>query len=303
MIKKFCRLLTATGVALAALVTLTGAATAQTPIVIGSKGFTEQLLMAEMTSQLLAANGFKPDKRTGMGSAVLRQALESAQIDMCWEYTGTSLITYNKINERMSPADTYAKVKELDAKKGIVWLNPSKANNTYALAVRKKDNPATAGIDTLSQLAAAIKGGKAITFAVNAEFPGRPDGLPGLEQFYGFKWPLDDIKRMDTGLTYQALRDKQVDVALVFATDGRIAAFDFQVLRDDKDFFPPYALTPNVRKEVLDKNPKLADLLNKLSAKLDDQTMAHLNAMVDVDKKSVEEVAADFLRSQQLVAK
>lgn len=303
MLARIYRLLTATAVAMAAVVTLSGSSFAQTPIVIGSKGFTEQLLMAEMTSQLLAANGFKPDKRTGMGSAVLRQALESEQIDVCWEYTGTSLITYNKITERMSPADTYKRVKELDAKKGIVWLDPSKANNTYALAVRKKDSPATAGIGTLSQLAAAINAGKSITFAVNAEFPGRPDGLPGLEQFYGFKWPIADLKRMDTGLTYQALRDKQVDVALVFATDGRIAAFDFQVLRDDKDFFPPYALTPNVRKEVLDKNPKLAGLLNRLSAKLDDATMAHLNAMVDVDKKTVEEVAADFLRRQQLIAK
>jgi osmoprotectant transport system substrate-binding protein len=303
MLARVFRLLTAAAVGIAGLVAVAVPSFAQTTIVIGSKGFTEQLLMAEMTSQLLAANGFKPDKRTGMGSAVLRQAIESGQIDVCWEYTGTSLITYNKISDRMSPADTYKKVKELDAAKGIVWLNPSKANNTYALAVRKKESPATAGINSLSQLAAAIKGGKHISFAVNAEFPGRPDGLPGLEKFYGFKWPLEDIKRMDTGLTYQALRDKQVDVALVFATDGRIAAFDFHVLKDDKNYFPPYALTPNVRKAVLDKNPKLADLLNKVSAKLDDQTMAHLNAMIDVDKKTVEEVAADFLRRQKLIAK
>ncbi len=303
MLARIFRLLTAATVLIAAVAAGSGASLAQTPIVIGSKGFTEQLLMAEMTSQLLAANGFKPDKRTGMGSAVLRQAMESAQIDVCWEYTGTSLIAYNKITDRMSAADTYNKVKELDAKKGIVWLDPSKANNTYALAVRKKDSPATAGITTLSQLAAAINAGKGITVAVNAEFPGRPDGLPGLEQQYGFKWPIADIRRMDTGLTYQALRDKQVDVALVFETDGRIVAFDFQVLGDDKNFFPPYALTPNVRREVLDKNPKLAELLNRLSAKLDDPTMAGLNAQVDVDKKTVEEVAADFLRGQKLIAK
>ena len=106
---------------------------------------------------------------------------------------------------------------------------------------------------------------------------------------------------MDTGLVYQALRDAQVDVGLVFATDGRVPAFNFVILADDKGFFPSYALTPVVRKETLDKNPKLAEILNGLSAKLDDATMAKLNATVDVDKKSVEEVAAGFLKSQALV--
>jgi osmoprotectant transport system substrate-binding protein len=106
---------------------------------------------------------------------------------------------------------------------------------------------------------------------------------------------------MDTGLVYQALRDSQVDVGLVFATDGRVPAFDFVILTDDKGYFPSYALTPVARKETLDKNPKLAEQLNALSAKLDDATMARLNATIDVEKKSVEEVAATFLKSQGLV--
>ena len=99
-------------------------------VVVGGKNFTEQLLMASMTSQLLQAKGFKPDIKSGMGSAVLRQAQENGQIDIYWEYTGTSLITYNKVTEKLSAADTYKRVKELDAAKGLVWLNPSKANNT-----------------------------------------------------------------------------------------------------------------------------------------------------------------------------
>jgi osmoprotectant transport system substrate-binding protein len=106
---------------------------------------------------------------------------------------------------------------------------------------------------------------------------------------------------MDTGLVYQALKDSQVDVGLVFATDGRIPAFNFVVLADDKGYFPSYALTPVVRKDTLDKNPKLADILNGLSAKLDDATMAKLNASIDVDKKSVEDVAGGFLKSQGLL--
>jgi osmoprotectant transport system substrate-binding protein len=269
-------------------------------IVVGGKNFTEQQIMSQMTAQLLQAKGFKPDVKAGMGSAVLRQAQESGQIDVYWEYTGTSLITYNKINDRLSPADTYAKVKELDAAKGLVWLNPSKANNTYSLAMNQ-DEAKKLGIATISDLAAKVKGGAKLTLASNAEFYARPDGLKPLEERYGFEFPRVRVKRMDTGLVYQALKEKQVDVGLVFATDGRVPAFNFVVLKDDKGFFPNYALTPVVRKQWLDANPKAADALNALSAKLDDATMARLNASVDVDKKTVEAVAQGFLKEQGLI--
>ncbi len=278
---------------------LSGAALAQT-VVVGGKNFTEQQLMAEMTSQLLKAKGFTVDKRAGLGTAPLRQAQENGQVDVYWEYTGTSLITFNKVADKLDAAQTYAKVKELDAAKGLVWLNPSKANNTYALAMRKADAQSK-GIATLSDLSAKVKGGAAMKFGCNAEFYARPDGLKPLEETYGFAFGRDNVVRMDTGLVYQALKDSQVEVGLVFATDGRVPAFDFLVLKDDKGFFPSYALTPVVRKETLDKNPKLAEILNGLSAKLDDATMARLNASVDVDKKTVEEVAAGFLKSQNLV--
>jgi len=283
----------------ALLVNFASPAAAQN-IVVGGKNFTEQQIMSQMTAQLLQAKGFKPDVKAGMGSAVLRQAQESGQIDVYWEYTGTSLITYNKVNDRMSAADTYAKVKELDAAKGLVWLNPSKANNTYSLAMNQ-DDAKKAGIVTISDLAAKVKGGAKLTFASNAEFYARPDGLKPLEQAYGFEFPRESVKRMDTGLVYQALKDRQVDVGLVFATDGRVPAFNFVVLKDDKGFFPNYALTPVVRKQTLDANPKLAEYLNALSAKLDDATMARLNASVDVDKKTVEDVAKTFLKEQGLI--
>ena len=269
-------------------------------IVVGGKNFTEQQIMSQMTAQLLQAKGFKVDVKAGMGSAVLRQAQESGQIDVYWEYTGTSLITYNKINDRMSAADTYAKVKELDAAKGLVWLTPSKANNTYGLAMNQ-DDAKKQGIASIGDLAAKVTGGAKLTFASNAEFYARPDGLKPLEQAYGFEFLRDNVKRMDTGLVYQALKERQVDVGLVFATDGRIPAFNFVMLKDDKNFFPNYALTPVVRKQVLDANPKLAEYLNALSAKLDDATMARLNASVDVDKKTVEEVAKTFLKEQGLL--
>jgi len=294
--RKFLTLISAAGLLIAGLC----ASTAQAAIVVGGKNFTEQLLMAQMTTDLLKAKGYDVEKKDGMGSNVLRQAQVNGQVDVYWEYTGTSLVTYNHISKRMSAKQTYETVKKLDAKKGLVWLNPSKANDTYALVMRKPEADKL-GIHTISQLAKAINGGKHLTFACNAEFYARPDGLRPMEKAYGFRFPLSDIKRMDSGLTYQALKEKQVDVALAFATDGRIPAFHFVVLKDDKEYFPNYALAPVVRADTLKKHPKLKELLNGLSAKLDDDVMAKLNAEVEVNKETVEKVAHDFLKSQGMI--
>lgn len=288
--------------ALAGMLTAIGISTAAeaATVVVGGKNYTEQQLMAEITSQLLTAKGFTVDKRAGLGTAPLRQAQESGQIDVYWEYTGTSLITFNKVTDKLDADQTYAKVKELDAAKGLVWLNPSKANNTYGFAMRAADAK-TKGIATMSELAAKVKGGDALKFGSNAEFYARPDGLKPLEDAYGFSFGRENVVRMDTGLVYQALKDSQVDVGLIFATDGRIPAFNFVVLKDDKGYFPTYAMTPVIRKATLDANPKLAEILNGVSAKLDDATMAKLNASVDVDKKSIEAVASEFLKGQGLI--
>ncbi len=284
----------------AAAMLAAGPGVAADTIVVGGKNFTEQQLMAEITAQLLEAKGFDVDRRAGMGSAVLRQAQEQGQVDVYWEYTGTSLINYNKIEERMSPQETYDKVKELDAKVGLVWLEPSAANNTYALAMNEKEAEEL-GIASLSDLAKAINEGKKLTLASNAEWYARADGLKPMQEAYGFEFGRANVKRMDSGLTYQALKEDQVDVALVFATDGRIPAFNFRVLQDDRSYFPAYALTPVVRKDTLDKHPELTDLLNALSAKLDDQTMAKLNASVDVERKTIEDAAKGFLEEQGLI--
>lgn len=277
-----------------------GNASANTTIVVGGKKFTEQQLVAEMTTQLLRANGYKVDKRADLGSSVLRAAQENGQVDVYWEYTGTSLITYNKVTDKLSGEETYKKISELDAQKGITWLNPSKANNTYALAMRKVDAEKD-GVVSISDLAKNIEAGKSYKFASNAEFFSRPDGLRPLQEEYGFEFERKNIVRMDGGLTYQALRDGQVDLALVLSTDGRIPAFGFVVLKDDKGFFPGYALTPVVRTEVLEANPKVGELLNALSSKLDDETVAGLNSRVDVGREAIEGVSKAFLQQSGLL--
>lgn len=293
--RRFTTLLTAAAVGAAMM------ASAQAEeIVVGGKNFTEQLLLAEITAQLLEAKGFDVDKRDGMGSQVVRDAQLNGQVDVYWEYTGTSLVTYNKVDERMDAEQTYETVKKLDGEQGLTWLDPSNANNTYALAVKNGDDN-TKGVDSLSDLAKAYNDDEGLVIAVNAEFPKRPDGLPGLEETYGFETTRADLKAMDSGLTYQALNQGQVDVALVFATDGRIAAFDFRVLDDDKGFFPNYAIVPVIRTDTLEANPEIAEPLNALSAKLDDETMQMLNAQIDVDKKDIGEVAKTFLSENGLI--
>jgi len=279
---------------------LASAVYAQT-IVVGGKAFTEQQIMTAMTVALLKAKGFTPDRKAGMGSAAVRSALENGQVDVYWEYTGTGLAVFNKITDKFDSAEAaYKKIKEVDAAKNIVWLNMSPANNTYAFAMNA-DEAKKRGIVTMSDYAKAVKADPKMTFASNAEFYSRPDGLPGWQQTYGFEIDRDNVKRMDTGLVYQALKDRQVDSGVVFATDGRIPAFNFVVIKDDKNYAAPYNMTPVVRKEIADKNPKLVEALNAVSAKLNNETMARLNASVDVDKKTPEEVAETFLKQNGLI--
>ena len=285
------------GLALAAMIA--GPAAAQ-EIVVGGKNFTEQLLLAEMTEQLLEANGFEVEKRDGLGSTVLRQAQENGQVDLYWEYTGTSLVTYNKVEEKLDADATLERIRELDGEKGLTWLQPSGANNTYAFAVKNGDED-TADVNTLSDLAGKFTGDTPVDIAVNAEFPRRPDGLPGVEETYGFEVGRRNLKSMESGLTYQALNEGEVDVALVFATDGRIEAFDFRVLEDDKGFFPDYAIAPVVRTETLEANPTLEGPLKAMAEAIDDATMQALNKRVDVDKESIEAVAESFLTEKGLI--
>ncbi|MEW9614650.1 glycine betaine ABC transporter substrate-binding protein [Shinella sp. S4-D37] len=280
----------------AAAIALAAGSTLAATLTVGGKNFTEQLILAELTKQLLESKGYTVDKKDGMGTKIVRAALENGEVDLYWEYTGTSLITFNKVTERLSPEETYNRVKQLDGEKGLVWLAPSAANNTYAYVIRP-DNAKTEGMETISDLAKAYNDGKEILMGTTAEFPKRPDGLIGLQEVYGFEAGRANVRPMDLGLAYNALANGDLDTIAAQATDGQIAALKLKALKDDKGFFPNYALTPVVRKEVLDANPDLKGLLEAVSTKLDDATMQRLNSEVDVDKKTIETVAADYLKS------
>lgn len=272
------------------------------PIVVGSKDFTEQLVLGALTVQILEANGYTVDDRTGLGgTTVNRDALVAGEIDVYWEYTGTALVNFLGVEEVITdPDEAYTMARDADAENGLVWLDPAEFNNTYTLMVTQ--DTVDAGIASISDLAAAINESPADwRLCTNAEFYARPDGFNGVETLYGFQFQEQNVIAMDSGLTYQALQDGECEVAMGFATDGRIAGFGFTNLEDDLGFFPTYNPSPVIRQEVLDADPNIADVLNSLAATLDTATMTELNKRVDIDGEDVAAVACSHLLENELV--
>jgi osmoprotectant transport system substrate-binding protein len=271
-------------------------------LVVGGKNFTEQYVLTEITSQYLRSRGYTVDARTGLGSVLLRSAQENGQIDVTWEYTGTAALVYHKLKDKMSPDEMYQRVKDLDAKEGLVWLNKSPLNNTYALGLPAEEAKKS-GIRTISQLSAKLKSdpkGTRHIFGMDAEFANRPDGLKPLEAAYDLHFSRAETRQMDSGLVYTALHNNQLTIGLVYTTDGRVKGFGILPLEDDRHFFPPYNATPVVRASVLAANPKLAEQLNALSALMNNDEMLEMNKQVDIDGKSVQAVASEFLRTHKL---
>jgi len=269
---------------------------------IGARVFTEQTLLAEITSQYLRAKGYDVQVTGGLGSNLARSAHESGQLDMLWEYTGVSLVAYNHVTEKLDSEQSYTRVKELDGKKGLVWLTPSRFSNTYALALPKNVADAYPQINTISDLNRVLRDEAKTNHlvALDTEFANRSDGLDGMVKLYGMNLTRKNIRQMDAGLVYTALRNGQVFAGLVYTTDGRLNAFKLKLLEDDKHYFPDYTAAPVVRQAYLDAHPQLAGQLKPLAELFDDETMRQLNARVDVDHESPSAVAADFLRQHPL---
>ncbi|HEX8592051.1 MAG TPA: glycine betaine ABC transporter substrate-binding protein [Pseudomonas sp.] len=269
---------------------------------IGARVFTEQTMLAELTAQYLRTKNYDVQITGGLGSNLARSAQESGQLDMLWEYTGVSLVAYNHVDEKLDSEQTYARVKELDAKKGLVWLSPSKFNNTYALALPQKIADQYPQINNMTDLTKVLKdeAKEDHVVALDTEFANRSDGLIGLVKHYDMNLGRENTRQMDAGLVYTALRNGQVFAGLVYTTDGRLNAFKLKVLEDDKHYFPDYTAAPVIRQQYLDAHPEIATLLKPLADLLDNQTMIDLNARIDVNHESPSVVAADFLRQHPL---
>nr|RNJ69648.1 MAG: quaternary ammonium transporter [Leptolyngbya sp. IPPAS B-1204] len=275
-----------------------GTGSANAPIKVGSKDFTEAFIIGEMYALALEKAGFQVERKLNLGGTPVAQAaLQSGEIDLYPEYTGTGLLTILKepaISDRQQVFDKVsAGYKE---KYSLVWLEPAPMNNTQALAMtQEKANQF--GIKTISDMAA--KAGDLVMVGP-PEFEVREDGLPGIKAKYG-NFELKEYKAVDPGLRYKALTDGEADVTVAFGTDGEIAAFKLVVLEDDKQLFPPYQVAPVVRQQTLEANPKIADALNAIAPRLTDATMQKLNYEVSGNKREPAEVAKDFLTQEGLI--
>ena len=268
---------------------------------IGAKDFSEQFILAYLTSELLNAHGAKTDANTKVvGSANVRAALESDNFLGYWEYTGTSWITYNKNTTPVQGAEAQFKAtKEADAKNGIAWLDPAPLNNTYAFAIRS-DKAKELGVTSLSDVAKLPVADQ--TFCIESEFSTRDDGWPGLKKAYGITVPDSNVALLDTGVIYTATqKGADCNFGEVFQTDGRIKALDLTVMKDDKQFFPVYQGAFTLKQATLDKYPGIATVMALLSPLLTTEVMQTLNARADVDGDDPKTIAHDFLTEKGLI--
>jgi osmoprotectant transport system substrate-binding protein len=293
-----------------------GAGAQEGPVRIGSKDFTEQLILGEMYALLLENAGITTETRLNLGGTqVAQEALLAGEIDLYPEYTGTGLTVVlgmpidavaqatpvggmpddaaaDTIDQRVYDIVSDEYLEQFD----LVWLDESAFNNTQALAV-KRAFAEEQGISTITELA-EIAG--ELTIVAPSDFVERPDGLQGLQEFYGMEF--GDVLSVAPGIRYQALEEDQAQVVLAFGTDGQVAGLDLVLLEDDKGLWPPYHVAPVVRNETLTANPGIADALNPIAHLLTDQAMSALNWQVDgPEKLEPVDVARAFLEEQGLL--
>ena len=263
-------------------------------IVIGSKDFTENEIVAELYALALEDAGFTVERKMNIASSVIHTSIVNDEIDLYPEYTGTGLISILKMDALTDQQEVYDTVKKAyDEQFGITWLDYAEANDGQGLFVSKKVSDEY-GILTISDLQANAD---KIRFAAQGEFDEREDGIPGLEKVYGpFNWKSSKV--YDNGLKYQVVENDEADASSAYTTEGRLVETDkFVLLEDDKHVWPPYNIAPIVKNDVLEKYPEIAEILNKLAPALDTETITALNAKVDIDKEEYEDVAAEFYES------
>ena len=266
---------------------------------ICTKNFTEQLLLGELMAQVLEARtDLSVDRRFNMGGTVIcHRALTAGEIDVYAEYTGTALtaILEEEPDPEAAPEDVLERVRSrYEDDFGVRWLEPFGFDNTYVLLA----HPAVAdslGWHAVSDLEGAAPG---LSVGFTAEFAERPDGYPGFTEHYGFSFGAE--RDLDPGILYQAVADRDVDVAFGFATDGRIDTHGLVVLEDDEGFFPPYEAAPLARLDALEAHPGLGPALRALSGVLPDSTMRRLNRQADAGEASVAELVRRFVESRGL---
>ena len=262
-------------------------------VVVGSKNFTEQVIMGEMLAQQIERKTHLPvDRKLNLGGTIVcHEALTAGQIDTYVEYTGTGLTAILKEPPAKDSNLAYQTVKDAyKSRFGIEWTEPLGFNNTFAIIVRKSDAEQF-GLRTISDAAPRTSRWFA---GFGYEFIEREDGYPGLVKTYNLRFPSEP-RVMDLGLTYKAVAGHQVDLIAGNSTDGLIGALGLVVLEDDKHYFPPYDAVPLVREAVITKHPEIREALRALGGKVSEEQMRLMNYAVDGEHKDVKQVVKEFL--------
>jgi len=266
-------------------------------IIIGSKNFTEQVILGELLAQHIENHTkLKVDRRFNLGGTfIAHEAVKAGKIAGYVEYTGTSFTTILKEKPISDPESVYKKVKEYyDQKLKLAVMKPLGFENTFAMIIREED----AKKWQIKSLSEAGKYSPQMKAGFGYEFLEREDGYPGLSKTYNLKFA--NIKQMELGLMYQALKEKQVDFIAASSTDGLIPVLNLVILEDDKKYFPPYQAIPIFNQEILRKYPELTDTINQLGGKISTTEIQKMNYQVDNQSQPVEKVVSEWLKSQKL---
>jgi len=271
---------------------LTTACSSSPRIVVGSKNFTEQVVLGEVVAQQIERRlGVEVDRKLDLGGTLLaHEALRGGSIDLYPEYTGTALTAILKQPIVRDAKTAFGTVSQGYRAWGIEWLPPLGFNDSFAMVVRTD----MARAQNLRNLSDAARRPQPWRLGVGYEFTQRPDGLAGLVKTYGLHLEGQPVA-MDLGLLYPALRSQKVEMAAANATDGMLAHREFTVLDDDLHYFPPYECAILIRADTLQRFPRLKETLAELSGRISDASMRQMNELVDVEHKSATEVARDFL--------
>ena len=268
-------------------------------VVVGSKNFTEQLILGEMIAQQLEAKTkLRVERHFYLaGTFICQQAMLAGRIDIYPEYTGTALTAVLKQESARNPQEVYARVKDGYEKRfGLEVGQPLGFNDTFAIEIRGED-ARRLHLETISEAATYTPQWKP---GFGYEFMERPDGYKGLVATYGLRFAAPP-RIMDLGLLNRALKDRQVDLIAGNTTDGLIDAFDFFVLQDDRSYFPPYEAVPIIRRQTLTRYPEIAVAMYGLAGKISEEEMRQLNYAVDGQHHDATEVVRGFLRGKGLV--
>lgn len=265
-------------------------------IVVGSKNFTEQVILGELLAQQIERKaGLRVDRRLNLGGTLIcHQAIVSGQLDLYVEYTGTALAAILKEAPSKDAAQVYEKVRAAYRDRfNVEWTEPLGFNNTFAIIVRAADAQKL----NLRTISDAARHTRNWTAGFGYEFVEREDGYAGLAKLYNLQFPTQP-RVMDLGLTYKALASQQVDFIAGNSTDGLIESLKLVTLEDDKNYFPPYDAVPLIQQRTLERHPQIRQILRDLGGKISEQQMRRLNYLVDGEREDVKAVVRSFLDSQ-----